>query len=109
MVAVKADGTQTSVVTTEHTLATVTDPGVYINAVDLANLTGTDVVEICIYKKVRSSGTERLFFKGTYGPGAPLACPAIESIPVVSPHYMRLTLKQTVGSARDYDWAIYNT
>lgn len=106
MATVKVDGSQTSVVTTEHTLATVTDPGTYQLVVDLAAMVAADVVELRIYGKARSSDTERLLYRGTYGP-IPGGQPLVTSVPIISPHHLKATLKQTAGSARAYPWAIY--
>ena len=105
MPSVKTSGTQASTLNTEHTLATVTDPATYQLLVDLAALTGSDVVELRIYTKVLAGGTERLFHRATYGPAA-LAIPAVASIPIVSPREIRATLKQIAGTGRSYPWTI---
>lgn len=107
-IAVVSSGAQLTVVNTEHTLDTITTPAVLVLVVDLATLTGSDVVEIRIYGKARSSDTERLMHRGTYGPTA-LGSPLVFSVPIVSPHHYRATIKQTGGSARTFPWAIYST
>jgi hypothetical protein len=109
-VAVKTSGTQTATVTTEHTLATVTDAGVYELTVDVSALLDAatpDEVELRVYAKVLSGGTEREVscdtLRGTQGK------PIYKSLAFISPHHFKATLKQTQGTSRDFDWAIYNT
>ena len=106
MPSIKTSGTQTATISTEHTLATVTDPGNYQLKADLKNLTGSDVVELRVYSKVLAAGTEGLEHRATYGPGAQSA-PIVASLPMDSPHHLRATLKQIAGTGRSFDWAIY--
>ncbi len=107
-IAVKTSGSQTATISTEHDLATITDAGVYSLFVDLANLAAGDVVELRIYGKARSSDTERLVHRGTYGP-TPVGAPLVYSVPIISPHHLRATLKQSAGTGRAFPWAIYTT
>lgn len=107
-VAVKVSGSQTATISTEHDLATITDAGVYVLTVDAAELAAGDIVELRIYGKARSADTERLLHRATYGPIA-LASPLVMSIPVISPHHLRASLKQTAGTGRAFPWAIYTT
>ena len=102
---VKTSGSQTATVTTEHTLATVTDAGTYQLAVDVANLAGGDSVTLKIYGKARSSDTEREVYSATFA--QPQTNNLKISIPVVSPHHLKATLKQTTGTGRAFPWAIY--
>ena len=105
-VAVNTDGDQLAVLNTEHTLATITAAGVYVLAVDLAVLAPIDEVVLRIYGKARSTGTERLLMRATYGPITPYN-PLVESIPITSPHHFRATLQQIAGSVRTWPWAVY--
>jgi hypothetical protein len=107
-VQVNTSGSQTATISTEHTLATVATAGVFLLVVDLATLVAGDVVELRVYGKARSSDTERLLHRGTYGP-SPLASPLVMSVPLVSPHHLKATLKQTDGTGRAFPWAIYET
>lgn len=107
-VTVKTSGSQTATISTEHDLATVSDPGVYVLSVDVANLAAGDVVELRVYGKASTGDTERLLHRGTYGPITPSA-PLVQSVPIVSPHHLRATLKQIAGTGRAYPWAIYTT
>ena len=104
---VNTSGSQTATISTEHTLATLATGGVFVLAVDISALTGADVVELRVYGKARSSDTERLVHRGTYGPGGPVALPLVMSVPIVSPHHFKATLKQTAGTGRSFPWAIY--
>lgn len=99
-------GSQTATVSTEHTLSTVTAAGAYQFVVDAANLAAGDELELRIYGKARSSDTERVMFKNTFGPLA-LDEPLIFSPPFLSPHSAKFTLKQTVGTGRAFPWAVY--
>ena len=107
-VSVKTSGSQACTVPTEHTLATVTDAGVYQLALDLATATdGTtpDIFQVKIYGKARSSDSERLMevweFIGSLGK------PLWRSNPECSPHYYKATINQLQGTSRTIPWAIY--
>lgn len=106
MATVKTSGSQTATVTTEHTLATVTDAGTFLVCVDLADMSAGDVVSVKVYGKARSTDTERLLHSGTYGPGI-AATPLVQSIPIVSPHHLKVTLTQSAGVSADFPWAVY--
>lgn len=106
-VAVVSSGSQTATISTEHTLATETTAGVFVLVVDLAALAGGDVVELRVYGKARSSDTERLLHVGTYAHVQ--AAPLVMSVPVVSPHHFKATLKQVAGTGRAFPWATYTT
>lgn len=107
MPTVSSSGSQAATINTEHTLDTTTTPGVYVLSVDISALAAGDVVELRIYGKARSTDTERLLHRGTYGPIA-VAAPLVQSLPIVSPHHLKATLKQTAGTGRTYPWAIYS-
>jgi hypothetical protein len=109
-VGVKTSGSQTATITTEHTLATVTDAGIYILMVDVNAMVGgatPDTLELRIYGKCRSSDTERLIdvhrLIGTQ------SAPLFRCASIVSPHSYKVTLKQTAGTGRAYPWAVYET
>lgn len=105
-VAVNTSGSQTATVDTEHTLATVTDAGVYILVVDTAAMVAGDELELRIYGKARSSDTERVLRYASFA--GPQGMPLKDCVPVVSPHSFKATLKQTAGTGRAFPWAIYN-
>jgi hypothetical protein len=109
-VSVNSSNSQTAVISTEHTLgAAITAAGIYILTVDIANLVAGEIVELRAYGKARSSDTERLLFgPAIYGPIVPAQL-LVYSTPVVSPHSVKFTLKQTAGTGRAFPWAIYST
>lgn len=98
-------GTQTSVIGTEHTLTTQTNNKFYTAYIDLTNMTSTDTVEIRVSVIVKAAGSHVLYYLGTYS-GAQ-SNPLVYIAPLPSDISWRLTLKQTAGSARTYDWRIY--
>lgn len=99
-----ASGNQTAVVSTEHTLATDTTGRSYVLVVDLANLAMGDVVELRLYTKCRSGGTERLAYLRSYAhtQGEPIKY----SVPVPADISCKATLTQTAGSARQFEWSL---
>lgn len=101
----KTNGSQTAVISSEHTLATITDPGTYQLNVDLANMAKNDVLVLRAYGKARSSDTERLRYIYTLSNDQGLD--HFDSIPVVTPHYVRFSLQQTDGTGRDFPWSVY--
>ena len=108
-VSVNTSGSQTATIGTEHTLATITTAGIWILVVDIAAMAAGDIVELRVYGKARSTDTERLLFgPESYGPIVPGQL-LVYSVPVVSPHSSRFSLKQTNGTGRAFPWAIYST
>ncbi len=101
----KANGSQTATLTTEHTLHTNTDAGTYQLHVDASNLAAGETLELKVYHKIRSTGTERLTFSGVYK-GENLVEPNILSIPVPSLHSFKATLEQNGGTGRAYNWEV---
>src|SRR6266498_1628662 len=99
-VTVEASGTQAATVTTEHTLATVAGPGVYVLNVDTANMVANDVLELRVKKPVLAAGTVRLeFFQAYYG-AQPTDDVMKTSVPVIvdsTAGGALFTLKQTFG------------
>ena len=107
---VNTSGSQTATVTTEHTLATVTDANVFVLTVDVSAMTNgapADRVTIREYGKARSSDTERLL-KSYFIMGAQ-AETLFQTVPRVSPHHVRYTLTQDTGTSRAFPWAIYQS
>jgi hypothetical protein len=107
--AVNTSGSQTCTISTEHTLATVTDAGVYQVALDLnalADGSTPDILTVRVYGKARSSDSERLMesweFIGAQGK------PLWRSNPELSPHYFKVTITQSQGTGRAVLWAVYS-
>lgn len=100
----KASGSQTAVISTEHTLSTITDAGSYALYVDTANMVLGDELELRVKYKVTSAGTTREMQVAVYAhvQGQPVKA----SIPVSSINECVFTLKQTAGTGRAFDWEI---
>lgn len=106
----KTSGSQTATISTEHTLATVTDSGIYTLRVDINNLAAGDILELRIYTKCRNStDTERLAQgPATYGP-IPPGQKLPESIPIMATGDFKATLKQVAGTGRAFPWVILSS
>lgn len=100
-----SNGSQTAVISTEHTLATDTTNGTYYFEVDLNNLATGDVLELRIYTMTLVAGTLRVAWKSTYGPVPPVQKIAA-SPPQPSDISFRATLKQTAGTGRIWPWKL---
>lgn len=103
-IAVLASGTQTATLTTEHTLATDVTGKTVVLVVDTANLVNGETVELKLYTKVLSGGTERLAYYATYihVQGEP----AKYSVPVPANISVKATLEQNGGTGRAFPWAL---
>lgn len=106
----KIHGSQTATVNTEHSLATVTDPGIYVLRVDLSALVAGDIVELRVYAKARNGTDSEQLKDGpvSYGPIVPTER-LPDSIPVISAGHYRATLKQVAGTGRAFPWVILST
>lgn len=103
-VTVSSSGTQSAVISTEHTLGTTSTAGIYQLMVDGNALANGDVVELRCKAKVLSGGTERILFVQAYSNAQ--GDPVKMSIPVTVPQTSTWTLKQTAGTGRSFDWAL---
>jgi hypothetical protein len=104
---VTTSGTQTAVISTEHTLYNASTAGTFQLAVDTSNMVAGESVELRVYTKViNSAGTYRqaaivLVQGGDPSPGA-------VSPPLLSPNGVQFTLKQLSGTGRAFDWAVWS-
>lgn len=100
------EGTQTATVSTEHTLNATspeTTHAVVQVFVDLGNMAQDDDLELRVKEKVKSGGTQRLVFFATY---ADAQSEAFVSPPLQLKNGWDVTLKQTAGTGRNFDWSI---
>ena len=104
-VSIAAEGSQTAVISTEHTLTTITTAGTYVLVVDLANLVNGDAVELRIKTKLTSGDTSQLAYVASYQHAQ--SEDNVYSIPVPAPIEFVATLKQTAGTGRAFIWAVY--
>ena len=100
----QSEGSQTATLDTEHTLATVTTAGTYVLSVDLSNLALGDKVTLRAKAKVRSTGTTRTVFTGTYAHVQ--ENPVAMSIPIPAVSECVFTLEQTDGTGRAFPWEV---
>lgn len=105
----KAGGTQLTVIDTEHTLATITDAGVFQLLVDMEPMVDGDELELRIDIEVRTGGTPRTAFFATYAheQGVDSQIAISPPVPSVASADWIATLTQTGGSVRTFTWAIY--
>ena len=97
-----ANGAQTAVISTEHTLDTQTAPGVYVLVVDTTNMVNGDVAILRIKTKCKSGSTSRLAYEAAFSHVQ--ADKNKYSIPVPVSDEIICTLQQTAGTGRDFDW-----
>lgn len=99
-------GTQSATVGTEHTLATIVAAGYYHFGVDLSNMANGDTVELRAYVKLRSSSSSIILFERVYK-HAQGAEKIVISPPIPAPFELKVTLKQTTGAGRSFQWSVY--
>jgi len=106
MAASEADGNATALTAGggETTLSTLTSAGTYQFSADLSVLSGSDILEIRIYTKIRSGGTSRVAWMGVYGPRS-TDDQNIYSPPLMCPNEFKVTATLT-GTNRTLTWAI---
>ena len=105
----KASGTQTATLTTEHTLATVT-PTLVGEAlqlsVDINALVDTEVVTLKIKTKVLSAGTSRITYKESFTAMQGAIQPVIVLPPMLFDQDAVFTLEQNNGTGRAFPWKV---
>jgi hypothetical protein len=106
MASVEGSGTQLAVITTEHTLATSALFRAFTLHVDLLNMQAGDTVELRMYIKVLSGGASSVVFKGTFSDVPSVDALIAASTPIMSPHEVKATLKQTAGTGRNFPWQL---
>jgi hypothetical protein len=95
-------GSQTAVISTEHTLSTQTNPGIYVLVVDCNALVAGDVVEIRFKTKYASGGTERQARVYTLANVQEDVNFYSDAVPIDAS--VKVTLKQTAGTGRVFPW-----
>jgi len=113
-VSVKTSGSQTAVIGTEHTLATVTDPGTYVLAVNAVNMVDDDELELRILCKLDTGDDSECVYNQAYmhkqGDGLTAKAKGTVlkfSVPVPAPIEFVAKLHQKSGTGRVFDWVIY--
>jgi len=109
-VTAQGSGTQTATVTTEHTLLDVAVAGTFTLHVDTVNMASGDMVELRVYQIVLTGGTRRVAYYVAYV-DAQAADDLIKiSVPIsnelTDSGSLRFTLKQTLGTSRNFPWKV---
>lgn len=112
----KANGTQTAVIGTEHTLDAETTAGVYTITVNLKNMVNGDILQLRVYKKVLTGDAQSwLMYEAEYsnlqGDAAAVGSKANGEVLVISPAIVgafgcTFTLLQTAGTGRAFPWVV---
>lgn len=100
----ESEGSQTAVIDTEHTLDTITTAGTYVLTVDTNAMVLGDKLTLRGKVKVRSTGTTRTIYTGTYAHVQENIVAASIPIPTVSECVF--TLEQTDGTGRAFPWEV---
>lgn len=103
-VALVSSGTQTAVIGTEHTLATVTSVKTLTLNVDTTNMVAGDLLELRIKYKSLTGGASTLYKLQAYQHSQ--ASPQKISDPIPSDIETVFTLKQTAGTGRAFPWKV---
>lgn len=103
-------GTQTCVITTEHTLASVGVAGVFELVLDLNALANGDVLEVRAKTRILSGGTVRTVVLWTFADAQPADDLIQTMVPIandlVEAGTLVYTIKQTRGTGRAIPWKV---
>ena len=102
----KANGSTAMTLSTDVTLTTITDAGVYVINVDTNPIVNGETLILIVEKKVLTGGTRRIVDRMVVCNHAPLA-PVVEDKPRESLYELVYKLRQEGGSARTIDWNVY--
>lgn len=100
----QASGTQACVISTEHTLATITTAGTYVLSLNLNPLAAGDVIEARAYVKVLTGSTERVLYFDVWADAQPTDDQVKFLVPIPTLFSCKFTLKQTAGTGRSIEW-----
>jgi len=106
-------GTASPTVGTELFLTATTAinvPGTYTLTIDLINLAAGDYLEVRIYQMVLTGGTARVAYFASYSHAQPTDNMIAISVPIsnelTDTNAIRMSIKQTSGTARTYPYKI---
>lgn len=106
MPTLEASGTQTAVINTEHTLATIVTSKTLFPEVDISALAAGEYVEIKVKTKTLSGGVTRISFGGIFSWLDALVNPIVVGDPIISDIEYLVTLKQLNGTGRAFPWKV---
>jgi hypothetical protein len=101
-----ANGSQTATVGVEHSLSTQSTVGVYMGKINLANMVAGDEVEIRVKDKARSAQSARE--EAIYGIYSGAQSQDVIWTEALLSSSWELTLKQTAGTGRVFEWGVYS-
>ena len=109
-VSAAGSGTQTAVISTEHTLQDIAAAGVYTLHVDSVNMASGDVLELRVYQMVLTAGTRRVAYYVQFQDAQATDDLIKISVPIANEltdaGALRFTLKQTAGTGRNFPWKV---
>lgn len=95
---------------TEDTLVDVNVAGSFVLEVDKINMAAGDVVELRIYAMILTGGTRRVAYFTRFAGAQPTEDMLAISVPIsnelTDSGALRFTLKQTLGTARNFPWKV---
>jgi hypothetical protein len=101
-----ASGTLTAIIGTEHTINNPTGSKWYSAYVDTTNMASGDTTEVRVYLLVKVAGSYIQFYVQTFT-NSQTPNQLVYIPPFPSDLGYKLTLKQTAGTGRNYDWRVY--
>jgi hypothetical protein len=99
-----ANGTQTCVIGTTHTLSTPTAGKTYVLMLDLNALAAGDVLNVILQAKALTGGTMRNVY--TLVLAGPQADPVFMSVPIPAPIGTQFQILQSAGTGRAVPWSV---
>ena len=106
----KASGTNSNVVGTEHYLSNVASAGTYTFHVNKLPMAAGDVIELRIYTMVLNTTATQVAYFQRYAGAQPTDDMVAISVPVSTDlsttSALVFSLKQTLGAARTIDWKV---
>ena len=91
---------------TEQTLVSTTNSGHYTATIDKSLMQAGDTLEIRYYKKVLAGSALLPIDKLTFIDAQPADDKLCFVPPVTCPFGYKITLKQTAGTNRNYEWSV---
>ena len=99
-----SDGTLTAD-GTEQTVVELTRLGHLEGYIDLSNMQAGDTLVIKVYVKIKSGGSYRQYDSGSYS--GVQTSPALHVSALPASYGVKVTLQQSAGINRDYDYKFY--
>ena len=90
---------------TEQTVFSSTETGEFSGYVDLSNMVTDDEVTLRCYIRIKSGGEYRKWDEEDYVDAQ--AKPALHFTPLQSSYGYKVTLEQTAGTYREFDWVFF--